>query len=63
MQGLKLGDTLEDGVDLNKYSEALEKVGVKVLDAKGEMRDMDDILFDLGEKWEGLGETTQIAIA
>jgi TP901 family phage tail tape measure protein len=63
MQGLSLGETLEDGVDLNKYSEALKKVGVDVLDAKGEMRDMDDILNDLGEKWEGFGETTQTAIA
>jgi TP901 family phage tail tape measure protein len=58
MQGLQLGETLEDGVDLNKYSEALEKVGVKVLDANGQMRKMDDILNDLGSKWEGLGETT-----
>jgi len=27
-QGLSLGETLEDGVDLNKYSQALAKVGV-----------------------------------
>jgi TP901 family phage tail tape measure protein len=63
MQGLSLGETLEDGVDLNKYSEALSKVGIDVLNAKGEMRDMDDILAELGEKWEGFGETTQVAIA
>ena len=63
MQGLKLGETLEDGVDLNKYSEALEAVGVEVLDAEGEVRKMDDILSDLGEKWQGFGESTKIAIA
>lgn len=63
MQGLSLGETLEDGVDLNKYSQALASVGIQVLDAKGEMRDMDDILSELGEKWEGFGETTQIALA
>jgi len=28
LQGLSLGETLEDGVNLNKYSEALAKVGV-----------------------------------
>lgn len=63
MQGLSLGETLEDGVDLNKYSQALEKVGIEVLNAKGEMRQMDDILDELGEKWEGLGDTTQAALA
>ena len=63
MQGLSLGETLEDGVDLNKYSAALEKVGVDVLNADGQLRDMDQILDDLGEKWQGLGEETQIALA
>jgi hypothetical protein len=33
VQGLKLGETLEDGVDLNKYSEALANVGVNILNA------------------------------
>ena len=63
MEGLSLGETLEDGVDLNKYSQALADVGINVLNAKGELRSMDDILFELGEKWEGFGETTQIALA
>ena len=53
-QGLQLGETLEDGVDLNKYSRALEAVGVQVLDANGDLRDMDDILTDLGSVWETL---------
>jgi ribonuclease PH len=55
---LSLGETLEDGVDLNKYSEALEKVGVNVLNADGKLRAMDDILDELGNKWDGFGETT-----
>lgn len=64
IQGLKLGETLEDGVDLNKYSEGLKKVGVDVIDtATGELRDMDDILDELGEKWSGLSKKTQTALA
>ena len=63
MQGLSLGETLEDGVDLNKYSEALEKVGVQVLKADGSLRDMDQILDDLGEKWDGLGDSSKVALA
>lgn len=63
IQGLKLGETLEDGVGLNQYSEALNKIGVKVLDASGNMREMDDILADLGNKWITLSEAQQTATA
>jgi len=31
LEGLSLGETLDDGVTLNKYSEALAKVGVNIL--------------------------------
>jgi TP901 family phage tail tape measure protein len=32
IQGLNLGETLEDGTTLNKYSEALSRVGISILD-------------------------------
>ena len=38
IQDLDLGKTLEDGVDLGKYSKALETIGVDVLDAVGNVR-------------------------
>lgn len=63
MQGLSLGETLDDGVDLNKYSIALQKIGVNVLDANGNLRQMDDILDDLGTRWESLTEAQRVATA
>jgi len=63
LEGLKLGETLEDGVDLNKYSKALDAVGVKALDASGELRNMDDILNDLGSRWDELSKAQQVALA
>ena len=51
IQGLKLGETLEDGVDLNKYSEALQAVGISIFDSAGELRNMDDILDDMAFLW------------
>ena len=63
LEGLKLGETLEDGVDLNKYSQALEAVGVQVLDVSGEMRNMDDILDDLGDRWDDLTQAQKVALA
>ena len=63
LESLKLGESLEDGVDLNKYTEALESVGVSVLNTDGQLRNMEDILDELGSKWDSFGRTTQIALA
>lgn len=63
IQGVSLGETLEDGVDLNKYSEALSIIGVDVMDLNGNMRDLDDILDDTAEKWETLSRAEQMATA
>lgn len=63
LQSLSLGETLEDGVNLTKYSKALEKVGVQALDSEGNLRRMDDVLSDLGEKWQTLSKAQQTALA
>ena len=62
-QGLQLGETLEDGVTLNKYSEALSVIGVNILDANGNLRIMDDILDDTAKKWDTITEAQQVALA
>lgn len=63
IQGLMMGETLEDGVDLNKYSNALAKVGINVLDTTGNLRDMNSILDEMGQKWSTLSQTQQTALA
>ena len=62
-QGVTLGDTLEDGVDLNKYSNALKKVGVDIIDVNGEMKDMDSILDETADHWGGLSRAQKMAFA
>lgn len=63
IQGLNLGETLEDGTTLNKYSEALNKVGISIFDQNGELKDMDNILAEMGEKWKTLSKDQQVALA
>ena len=63
LQGLSLGDTLEDGTTLNKYSTALHKVGVEILDASGNMKNLDTILDDLAGKWDTLTTAQKAALA
>ena len=63
IQGLKLGETLEDGLDLNKYSEALQTVGISIFDTNGELKRMDNILNEMGAKWDNLSKAQQVALA
>lgn len=63
IQGLNLGETLDDGTTLNKYSKALEKVGIDIFDTNGQIKEMDTLLEELGTKWETLSNDQQIALA
>lgn len=63
IQGLNLGQTLDDGTDLNKYSTALHKVGIEIKDTDGQLKDMDIILDEMGTKWNTWSRDTQTALA
>ena len=63
IQDLELGETLDDGTTLGKYSEALATVGISIKDSSGEMRKMDDILDDMGAKWGTLTKAQQVSLA
>ena len=63
IQDLELGETLDDGVTLGTYAQALEKIGVNALDANGGLRDMNSILDDMGSKWNTLTEAQKVATA
>lgn len=63
IQGLKLGETLEDGTTLNQYSQALEKVGINIKNSNGELKDMDNIIEEIGDKWGTIDKDQQVALA
>ena len=63
IQGLNLGETLDDGTTLNKYSEALDKVGISIFDQNGQLKDMNSILEEMGAKWETLSKDQQVGLA
>jgi TP901 family phage tail tape measure protein len=41
LQSLNLGETLDDGTTLTKYTNALSAVGVNIKESNGELKDMD----------------------
>lgn len=63
IQGLNQGETLDDGTTLNKYSTALDKVGVNIKTTSGELKGMDQILDELGPKWQSLANDQKMALA
>lgn len=63
IQGLSLGETLDDGTNLNKYSKALNAVGINIKEQNGELKDMDSILAEMGAKWNTLSKDQQVALA
>ena len=63
IEGLNLGETLDDGTTLNKYSSALEAVGVNIKNEAGQLKGMDKILDEIGAKWNTIGKDQQIALA
>ena len=63
IQSLKLGETLDDGTTLNNYSQALAAVGISIKNTDGQLKDMNSILDEMGDKWAKLGKDQQVALA
>lgn len=60
---LKLGKTLDDEVTLGSISSKLQAIGVSILDANGNMREMGDIITDLGNRWQTMNQAQKTAVA
>lgn len=49
--------------DINKVDTALKSIGISLLDTAGQMRNLDDVFFELNAKWDSLDRNTQRYIA
>lgn len=65
MGDLKVGSLTEDGitVTLGTVSSQLKQIGVNILGANGEMRDMGTIIEEIGTKWQGFNSAQKAALA
>ena len=63
IQGLSLGETLDDGTTMTKYSDALNKVGISIFDQNNQLKEMDTLLDEMGNKWGTLSKDQQVALA
>lgn len=51
MGDLELNGEDEFGVSLGEVSESLSSVGIQILDTKGNLREMGDVIEEVGNKW------------
>ena len=59
-QQVKMSGTSEDGeTDVNQVETALKSVGIALRDSQNQLRDLDDVLSELGPKWNSLDRNTQ----
>ena len=53
----------EDGVSLGNYSGKMAAFGINVLDMSGNLRDMGEVIEEIGGKWETMTRQQQISLA
>lgn len=58
-QSIKKGENTEDDTDVNQVETALKSVGVQLRDSEGQLRELGDVLNELGPKWATLDRNTQ----
>ena len=57
------GKVLEDGVDANRVEKALKMVNVELFDQNNQMRNLDQVLLEVGGQWGTLNRSQKAYIA
>ena len=55
--------TEESGVTLGKYTAEMAAMGIRVLDSSNKLRDMGDVIEEVGSKWNSFTREQQVALA
>jgi TP901 family phage tail tape measure protein len=58
-----IGKATEDGMSLNRVEKALASINVPLRDVNGQFRNLEDVLIDVGDKWDTLTSIEQAYIA
>lgn len=61
MSDIKSG--LDEETTLGRYTEKMAQYGINVLDANDNLRDMGDVIEEIGEKWNTLSREQQVALS
>lgn len=53
----------EFGVSLGKVSEQLAQAGIQILDTNGDLRNMEEVMNEVGSSWDNWSKSQQVAVA
>lgn len=62
MSDIKMGSD-EAEITLGNYTAKMAQMGVNVLDANGQLREMGDVIEEIGSKWQSMSKEQQVALA
>lgn len=54
---------LDEETTLGSYTEEMNKYGINVLNAKNELRDMGEVIEEVGNKWANMSREQQVALS
>ena len=54
---------LDEETTLDEYTQQMAQMGVHVLDAKGQLRDMGEVVEEIGDNWDNLSRSQQVSLA
>jgi len=60
---LELVNVEGEEVSFNRVDKALQSIGMTLQDTSGQFKDLDDVIYELAGKWDGLDRNTQRYIA
>lgn len=63
MSTIEAGGMDEEGNTLTSYTEKMNNFGISVLDQTGHLRDMGDVMEEIGQKWQYMNKEQQVSLA
>ena len=61
MSDIKAG--LDEETTLDEYTEQMAQMGINVLDAQNNLRDMGEVVEEIGKNWDNLSRSQQVSLA
>lgn len=63
MSTIQAGGMDEEGNTLTSYTEKMNNFGISVLDQAGNLRNMGDVMEEIGQKWQYMNKEQQVSLA
>lgn len=63
MSTIQAGGMDEEGNTLTSYTEKMNDFGISVLDQAGNLRNMGDVMEEIGQKWQYMNKEQQVSLA